>query len=99
MALCALFRALREGESSPPRRVQIAAQPSSGSDSATSLAARAVLEQIDETGAVQGVSGGTGMGYNLQHYKDIIVTPTAYGQGLTFLMLTELMQGVVTLEG
>ena len=35
--------------------------------------------------------GGTGMGYNLQHYKDIIVTPTAYGQGLTFLMLTELM--------
>ena len=56
------------------------------------LAAQAVLDQIDETGAVQGVSGGTGMGYNLQHYKDIIVTPTAYGQGLTFLMLTELMR-------
>ena len=55
------------------------------------LSASAVLDQIDETGAVQGVSGGTGMGYNLQHYKDIIVTPTAYGQGLTFLMLTELM--------
>ena len=54
------------------------------------LSARAVLGQIDETGAVQGVSGGTGMGHNLQHYKDIIVTPTAYGQGLTFLMLTEL---------
>ena len=53
------------------------------------LAAKAVLDQIDETGAVQGVSGGTGMGYTLQHYKDIIVTPTAYGQGLTFLMLTE----------
>ena len=31
------------------------------------------------------------MGHSLQHYKDIIVTPTAYGQGLTFLMLTELM--------
>ena len=41
--------------------------------------------------------GGTGMGYDLQHYKDIIVTPTAYGQGLTFLMITELMQGVVQL--
>ena len=53
--------------------------------------AEAVLGQIDETGAVQGVSGGTGMGHDLQHYKDIIVTPTAYGQGLTFLMLTELM--------
>ena len=55
------------------------------------LSANAVLGQIDETGAVQGVSGGTGMGHDLQHYKDIIVTPTAYGQGLTFLMLTELM--------
>lgn len=54
------------------------------------LSANAVLGQIDETGAVQGVSGGTGMGHDLQHYKDIIVTPTAYGQGLTFLMLTEL---------
>lgn len=62
------------------------------------LAAKAVLDQIDETGAVQGVSGGTGMGYTLQHYKDIIVTPTAYGQGLTFLMITELMQGIVKLD-
>ena len=61
------------------------------------LSAQAVLHQIDSTGAVQGVSGGTGMGYNLQHYKDIIVTPTAYGQGLTFLMITELMQGFVKL--
>ena len=56
------------------------------------LSANAVLGQIDATGAVQGVSGGTGMGHTLQHYKDIIVTPTAYGQGLTFLMLTELMR-------
>ena len=61
------------------------------------LSAQAVLDQIDETGAVQGVSGGTGMGYDLQHYKDIIVTPTAYGQGLTFLMITELMQGFIKL--
>ncbi len=56
-------------------------------------AAAYVLSQIDETGAVQGVSGGTGMGYTLQHYKDIPVIPTAYGQGLTFLMLTEMMAG------
>ena len=55
------------------------------------LSAHAVLDQIDETGAVQGVSGGTGMGHDLEHYKKIIVTPTAYGQGLTFLMLTEMM--------
>ncbi len=55
------------------------------------LAADAVIGQVGETGAVQGVSGGTGMGHDLEHYKKIIVTPTAYGQGLTFLMLTELM--------
>ncbi len=55
------------------------------------LSARAVMDQIDETGAVQGVSGGTGMGHSLQHYRDIIVTPKASGQGLTVLMLTELM--------
>ena len=30
------------------------------------LAAQYVLSQIDATGAVQGVSGGTGMGYTLQ---------------------------------
>ena len=56
------------------------------------LAADAVLAQIDAEGAVQGVSGVTGMGHDLEHYKKIIVTPTAYGQGLTFLMLTELMR-------
>lgn len=53
-------------------------------------AAQAVLGQIGASGAVQGVSGGTSMGRDLRHYADIIVTPTAYGQGLTFLMLTEL---------
>ena len=55
------------------------------------LSAQAVIGQIDETGAVQGVSCGTGMGHDLEYYKKILVTPTAYGQGLTFLMLTELM--------
>lgn len=55
------------------------------------LSAKAVLDSIDESGEVKGVSGGTGMGHDLQHYKDIKITPTAYGQGLAFLMLTELM--------
>jgi unsaturated rhamnogalacturonyl hydrolase len=53
-------------------------------------AAEAVLSEIDESGAVQGVSNGTGMGHDLEHYMNILVTPTAYGQGLTFLMLAEL---------
>lgn len=53
-------------------------------------AAKAVMEQIAPDGTVMGVSGGTGMGHDLRHYHDIPVMPTAYGQGLTFLMLTEL---------
>ena len=49
----------------------------------------AVVGQIDETGMVRGVSGGTGMGHSLRHYFDIPICGTAYGQGLVFLMLTE----------
>jgi unsaturated rhamnogalacturonyl hydrolase len=40
---------------------------------------------------VQGVSYGTCMGKDLEFYKKIPIAPTAYGQGLTFLMLTELI--------
>jgi unsaturated rhamnogalacturonyl hydrolase len=54
-------------------------------------AAEAVLGRIAPDGTVMGVSGGTGMGHDLDHYKRIKQGPTAYGQGLTFLMLTEMM--------
>ncbi|UZQ86582.1 glycoside hydrolase family 88 protein [Thermoclostridium stercorarium] len=54
-------------------------------------AAHAVISKIDENGMVHGVSYGTGMGKDLEHYKKIPIAPTAYGQGLTFLMLTELI--------
>jgi len=53
-------------------------------------AAEAVIGQIDDDGAVQGVSNGTGIGYDRSHYMNILVTPTAYGQGLAYLMLGEL---------
>ena len=49
----------------------------------------AVLQRISEDGTVQQVSYGTAMGMNKEHYRDIAICPTAYGQGLTFLMLTE----------
>ncbi len=52
-------------------------------------ASEAVVGQIDGNGAVQGVSNGTGMGYDRSHYMNILVTPTAYGQGLAYLMLGE----------
>ncbi|MDR2658070.1 MAG: glycoside hydrolase family 88 protein [Oscillospiraceae bacterium] len=54
-------------------------------------AAEAVLRKIAPDGTVTGVSGGTGMGHDLEHYKRIKQGPTAYGQGLTFLMLTEML--------
>jgi unsaturated rhamnogalacturonyl hydrolase len=55
-------------------------------------AARGVLGCIDEQGSVNQVSYGTGMGNDLDHYKNIPICPMAYGQSLTLLMLTELVQ-------
>lgn len=52
-------------------------------------ALRAVLDQIDETGTVHGVSYGTRMGHDLQHYRDIPIQPTGYGQSLAILALVE----------
>lgn len=54
-------------------------------------AAYAVISQIDDTGMVNGVSYGTGMGKNLEYYRMRPIVPTAYGQGMTFMMLTELI--------
>ena len=56
------------------------------------LAAEGVLRQVRPDGLVEGVSYGTPMGMNLDFYRNIPLRPTAYGQGLTFLMLTELMR-------
>ncbi len=49
----------------------------------------AVLCQVAEDGTVNGVSYGTPMGNDLDFYRTIPIHPTAYGQGLAFLMLTE----------
>ena len=48
-----------------------------------------MLSQVAEDGTVQGVSYGTPMGWNQDFYRTIPIQATAYGQGLTFLMLTE----------
>jgi unsaturated rhamnogalacturonyl hydrolase len=55
-------------------------------------AAMAVLNQIDSDGTVKGVSYGTAIGMNKEHYRQIPQCPTAYGQGLTFLLFTELVR-------
>lgn len=48
-----------------------------------------ILKNIDHDGTVLNVSGGTGMGDNREHYKNIIIAPMAYGQSLTILALTQ----------
>lgn len=50
-------------------------------------AIKAICDNIDEEGTVLNVSAGTSMGYNAQHYKDIIVAPMAYGQSLALIAL------------
>ena len=52
-------------------------------------AIQGILDQIDTDGTVLGVSGGTDMGYNAEHYKNILIAPMAYGQSLTILALAE----------
>ncbi|MFV0359768.1 glycoside hydrolase family 88/105 protein [Tropicimonas sp.] len=52
-------------------------------------AVEAVLGAIDAGGVVHGVSYGTRMGHDLQHYRDIPIQPTAYGQSLAILALVE----------
>ena len=50
-----------------------------------------LLEKIDATGEVQQVSIGTGMGEDLDFYRNIGMTAMPYGQSLTVLCLTELL--------
>ena len=51
-------------------------------------AINAILKNIDS----DNVSGGTGMGYDAEHYKNILIAPMAYGQSLTILALVEALQ-------
>ena len=54
-----------------------------------------LLNEIDETGAVQKVSIGTGMGDSLDFYKEIGITTMPYGQSLTVLAFAELLVAFV----
>ena len=54
-------------------------------------AIKGLLEEINEEGEVQKVSVGTGIGDNLDHYRNIDITAMPYGQSLTVLALTELL--------
>ncbi|WP_372633776.1 glycoside hydrolase family 105 protein [Cohnella sp.] len=52
----------------------------------------AVLAQIDEKGAVLGVSGGTPVMPSIEAYNEIPCYPTLYGQGLVLGLLAEALR-------
>ena len=60
-----------------------------GCEEAAQKALRGVIAMVGEDGIVGGVSYGTPMGHTKDFYRTIPIEATAYGQGLTFLMLTE----------
>ena len=51
----------------------------------------AIMDNVAEDGTVLNVSGGTGMGMNAEHYKNILIAP-AYGQSLTILAFAEALR-------
>lgn len=55
---------------------------------------RAIMDNVSADGTVQNVSGGTGMGYDAEHYKNILIAPMAYGQSLTILALVKALEYV-----
>ena len=57
-------------------------------------AIKGILKNIDKDGTVLNVSGGTGMGMNADHYKNILIAPMAYGQSLTILALAEALKSI-----
>ena len=58
-------------------------------------AARAIegiCANVDTDGTVLNVSAGTGMGYDADHYKNIVIRPMAYGQSLALIALCEALK-------
>jgi unsaturated rhamnogalacturonyl hydrolase len=52
------------------------------------------VRSVDAGGTLRQVSYGTRMGRTLQHYRDIPIHPTAYGQALALLLMTEAVHHV-----
>jgi unsaturated rhamnogalacturonyl hydrolase len=53
-----------------------------------------VVRSVDAGGTLRQVSYGTRMGRTLQHYRDIPIHPTASGQALALLLMTEAVHHV-----
>ncbi|KAK4497243.1 hypothetical protein PRZ48_011693 [Zasmidium cellare] len=55
-------------------------------------AVEAVLGRIGADGELRDVSFGTGMGWDLQHYRDIPLTSMPYGQSMAMMLLVEVLR-------
>lgn len=55
-------------------------------------AIKAVLQRINDEGELLDVSFGTGVGRDLQHYKDIERTSMPYGQAMAIMALVEFLR-------
>jgi unsaturated rhamnogalacturonyl hydrolase len=55
-------------------------------------AVKAVLDNISPEGELLNTSFGTGMGHDLQHYKDIPRTSMPYGQAMAMMALVEFLR-------
>ncbi|KAL2212866.1 glycosyl hydrolase [Sarocladium strictum] len=55
-------------------------------------AIKGVLDNISPEGELLNTSFGTGMGHDLQHYKDIPRTSMPYGQAMAMMALVELLR-------
>ena len=58
-------------------------------------AVKAVLGDISAEGELLHTSFGTGMGSDLQHYKDIAITSMPYGQSMAIMTLAEFLRGFI----
>ena len=56
---------------------------------AAEKAVRAIIENVSEDGELQQVSFGTGMGSDLDFYREIPLTSMPYGQAMAILCLAE----------
>jgi unsaturated rhamnogalacturonyl hydrolase len=76
---CGLYKAVRMG--------LVPSSMQSSADQALS----AVISQISHNGAVKGVSGGTPVLASVEAYNEVPIFPTLYGQGMTLLLLSEVL--------
>ncbi len=90
---CGLLKAIRIGWLSD-------AESTEGKYQSSAMAAlHGVLARIDASGRVNGVSGGTPVMPTVAAYSEVPVFPTLYGQGLTLLLLTEVLRWVPPVDG